>query len=648
MAKDFAKTAQGIWEGIGGKANIKSLVHCATRLRFTLGDNKAANDEAVKNTSGVVSVVKAGGLYQVVIGNDVHEVFVELEKLGAPTSGGAAESDSAGGSKNIGNMLIGTISGVFAPILPALMGIGMIKGLLAMLQFAFPAWAAQGDTSFIIMNAAGDSLMYFLPVLIAYTAAQKFGLDPIIGIVIGGALVYPAITELYPFGPWGVHKFLGLNILVMMRYSGTVLPSIIAVYAASKMYKSFRKSLPSAVKNFLSPFFTLIITVPLMFLVIGPIFGAVGLGLLNGAQALIKMQLIGPVILGVLVGGFWQVLVIFGLHWAFIPIFIMQASTANPLWGDNGVTEISSYVQFAVIAQLGAVLAMAVKMKNAERRSAAIAAGIGGIFGITEPIIYGCTLPKRKPFFIACICGAVTAGAAAAIGSLLMNGYGIAQLQGALGIFTYPSYLLPNFEHSTTNFLIAIIGTLVSMSAAFLIVRATYQPDAAEMREAGEVKIDTSNVNKNTAFKIFSPCKGRIMPITQSADEAHQQEAVGKGVCFMPLGGKIYAPFDGEVEMVFDTMHAINIKSKDGVELLMHCGIDTVKLNGKGFKACVKEGDSVKAGDLILEYDKDIIARAGYSLETQVVITNTEDYKTITQAKSGDCAPGDLILYVEK
>jgi PTS system beta-glucosides-specific IIC component len=402
------------------------------------------------------------------------------------------------------------------------------------------------------------------------------------------------------------------------------------------------------VKNFLAPFITLILTIPLMFLIIGPIFGAVGVGIQKGILGIVELKFIGPILLGLIVGGFWQVLVIFGLHWAFIPIFIQEASQPNPLWGNNGITVISSYVQFAVIAQLGAVIAMAVKMKNEERRSAAIAAGIGGVFGITEPIIYGFTLPKRKPFFTACICGALTAALAALLGNILVSdGRGIAQQMGALGIFTYPSYLLPNFPGSTMNFLIGFLGSLLSMLLTFLVVKSTYQPDAAEMRAVEATVIDTSKVNTATAKKIFAPVRGRVMPITQSADPAHQEEAVGKGVCFMPLGGKIFAPCDGVIEMVFDTKHAINIKSKDGVEVLIHCGIDTVKLGGEGFTVHVKDDDPVKSGQLLLEYNKDIIARAGYSLETQVVITNTGDYKAITQAKAGDCAVGDLILYVE-
>ncbi|GMO21994.1 MAG: glucose PTS transporter subunit IIA [Spirochaetaceae bacterium] len=646
MQKNFAKTAEGILAGIGGKENISNVVHCATRLRFNLRDNKKANDDAVKGTEGVVSVVKAGGLYQVVIGNDVHEVYVELEKLGASTGGGGAEAGAE--KQSIGNALISVISGVFTPILPALMGIGIIKGLIATLQICIPGWASSGDASFTVLNAAGDALMYFLPILVAYTSAQKFKLDPIIGMVIGSALVYPSIVEMYPFGPWGVHKFLGADILVMMRYSGTVLPSIFAVYGAAKFYQYLRKTLPSAIKNFLAPFFTLIIMIPLTFLIIGPIFGVIGLGIQDGIKAIVEIRYIGPILLGLIIGGFWQVLVIFGLHWAIVPIFIQEAAVKNPIWGDNGITIISAYVQIAVIAQLGAVFAMATKMKNAERRSAAIAAGIGGIFGITEPIIYGFTLPKKKPFFTACFCGAACGALAALAGNIFVSdGRGIAQQMGAMGIFCYPSYLLPNFSGSTMNFIIAIFASLLSMGASFLIVRARYQPDAAELRTVAAAVIDTSKVNTAAAKKVFAPVKGRIMPITQSADPAHQEEALGKGVCFMPLGGKIFAPFDGTVEMVFDTKHALSIKSKEGVEVLIHCGIDTVKLGGQGFKSHVEEGAEVKTGDLILEYDKDIIARAGYSLETQVVVTNTGDYREIVQAKSGECAVGDIVLYVE-
>jgi PTS system beta-glucosides-specific IIC component len=646
MVKDFVKTAQGVFDGVGGRENIKSVVHCATRLRFTLVDQARVNDEAVKKVSGVVSVVKAGGLYQVVIGNDVHEVFVELEKLGAPT-GAVSSGVEGGGRQSLGDRLIGTISGVFTPILAALMGIGIIKGVLAILTVALPDWAKSGDMSYTVLHAAGDALMYFLPILIAYTASQRFGLDPIIGMVIGGALVYPSVVAQYPFGPWGVHKFLGLDILVMMRYSSTVLPSIFAVYGASFLYKYLRKTLPSSIKNFIAPFLTLVITIPLMFLIIGPVFGVVGLGLQSGIKNMVAIRFAGPVILGLIMGAFWQVLVIFGLHWAIVPIGIQEASVPNPLFANNHVRYIMAYVQIAVIAQVGAAFAMALKIKNSERRSAAIAAGLGGVFGITEPIIYGFTLPKKKPFMLACISGAVSGALAGLFGSINSGGYGIAQQIGAMGIFTYPSYLLPGYAGSTMNFMIALLASVLSLVGAFILVYITYKPDEAELKTVETVVIDTSKVDMATAKKVYAPVRGRVLPITQSADPAHQQEAVGKGVCFMPLGGKIFAPCDGVVEMVFDTNHAINIKSVDGVEVLIHCGIDTVKLGGKGFTPHVKEDEEVKAGQLILEYDKDVIARAGYSLETQVVVTNTVDYKAITQTKGGDCNVGDLILYVE-
>jgi PTS system beta-glucosides-specific IIC component len=544
-------------------------------------------------------------------------------------------------------MLVFTISGVFAPILPGLMAIGIIKGLIAILSVCFPGWSSSEDSSYKIILAAGDTLMYFLPILVAYTAAQKFGLDPILGMVIGGALVYPDIVALYPFGPWEVYPFLGLKILVMMRYSGTVLPSIITVYAASKMYKSLRQSLPSAVKNFLAPFFTLIVMIPLMFLIIGPIFGAVGLGIQNGIKAIIAVKNIGPIILGAITGGFWQVLVIFGLHWAVVPIGIMEASTPNPIWANNGVTVALAYIQIAVLAQVAAVFAMSSKMKNAERKSGAMSTVIGGIFGITEPVIYGFTLPKKKPFFIACINGAIFGAIAGVAGNFISDGHGVAVQMGAMGVFSYPSALLPGFAGSTANFLIVLLASIGAGIGTFIVVRATYQPDAIELKAVEETVIDTSKVNTAAAKKILAPVKGRVMPINQSADAAHQEEALGKGVCIMPLGGKIFAPFDGVVDMIFDTKHAINLTSKDGIQLLIHCGIDTVKLGGEGFTVHVKEDQQVKAGDLLYEYNKDIIAKAGYSLETQVVVTNTDEYKAVTLAKSGDCNVGDLILYIE-
>jgi PTS system beta-glucosides-specific IIC component len=647
MAKDFGKTAQGVLEGVGGRDNIRSVVHCATRLRFNLVDNAKASDDAVKGVTGVVSVVKAGGLYQVVIGNDVHEVFVELEKRGASTGSVSNSGGGTGEKQSLGNMLIGTISGVFTPILAALMGIGIIKGVLAILTVSFPDWASSGDMSYTVLNAAGDALMYFLPILVAYTASLRFGLDPIVGMVIGAALVYPDIVAQYPFGPWGVHTFLGMDILVMMRYSGTVLPSIIAVYGASKLYKYLRKTLPSAIKNFIAPFTTIFITVPLMFLIVGPIFGIVGVGIQVGIQSIIGVKFAGPIIVGLIVGAFWQVLVIFGLHWAVIPVAIQEATAPSPFFGGNGVTMLLAYTQIAVIAQVGAVFAMALRIKNSERRSAAVAAGIGGIFGITEPIIYGFTLPKKNPFMLACVSGAIFGMLAGLFGSFNSDGYGIATQMGAMGVFSYPSFLLPGFEGSTMNLVIVLAMSALSILGAFLLVYTTYKPDAAELKVEEATVIDTSQVNMAKAKKIYAPVKGRVMGITLSADPAHQQEALGKGVCFMPLGGKIFAPFDGVVEMVFDTKHAVNLLSKDGIELLIHCGIDTVNLGGKGFTMHIKEGDTITAGQLLFEYDKDIIARAGYSLETQMVITNTENYQRITQAKAGDAVVGEVVLYVE-
>jgi PTS system beta-glucosides-specific IIC component len=544
-------------------------------------------------------------------------------------------------------MLVGTISGVFGPILAALMGIGMIKGLIAVLTQIFPGWAASGDMSYTVLYAAGDALLYFLPILVAYTAAQKFKLDPLLGMVIGAALIYPDIVSKYPFGPWGLHKFLGLDILVMIRYSGTVLPSIIAVYCASKVYKYFRKSLPSSIKNFVAPFFTLLIMIPATFLVVGPVFGLAGLGIQMGLMSISNIQWVGPIVLGVVLGFFWQVLVIFGLHWAVVPIALAEYATMNPVWGAP-VSVLFGAVGPAPFAMTGAVFGIALKVKNTERKSAAIAAGISGIFGITEPIIYGFTLPKKVPFFQACVVASIFSGLAEFAANFISNGHGFAALPGAMGVFAFPSMFIPGFAGSTANFLIGVISIVAATLATMFLVAATYKPDEAEMKTVDAVVINTSKVNKATAKKLYAPVKGRVLPITQSADEAHQQEAVGKGVCFMPLGGKIFAPCDGKVDMVFDTKHAISITSKDGVEVLIHCGIDTVKLGGKGFKPHVKDDEEVKAGQLILEYDKDIIARSGFNLETQVVVTNTGDYKAITQAKTGDCLVGDLILYVEQ
>ncbi|MDR2446797.1 MAG: glucose PTS transporter subunit IIA [Treponema sp.] len=641
MAKDFAKMAEGILAAVGGKENVKNLVHCITRLRFTLCDQAKASDNAMKAISGVLSVVKAGGLYQVVIGNDVIDVYAELEKLGVATSGGVATDDS-GPKKTpavLFDMLINTISGVFGPLIPGLMGIGLIKGAVSILSLAFPAWPGSGDMSYVILDAAGDTLLYFFPIFTAMSASNRFGFNPVIGMIIGGALVYPTIVEHYPFGPWGVEKIFGLDILVMMRYSGTILPSIIAVYGAGKLYRKVRAALPPAVKNFLAPFITLMVMIPLTFFVVGPLFGAAGLGIQMGITKLLSIQYVGAILLGLILGGFMQVIVIFGLQWAIVALAFIEMAQVNPIWQAHVIT-IYPYTQIAALTQVGAIFAMVIKTKNRERRAAGIAAGISGIVGITEPIIYGFTLPKKTPFVMACISGAVCCALAAFAGNFISDGHGIAGYLTGPGVFALAGYFIPGFAGSTMNFLIGAAASVLGIIGAFVLVFITYKPDAATV-------IDTSKVNVAAAKKVYAPVHGRVMPIAQSADPAHQEEALGKGVCFAPLGGKIYAPFDGTVEMVFDTKHAINIVSNDGMEALIHCGIDTVKLGGKGFTIHAAEGAKVKTGDLLFEYDKDVIARAGLNHETQLVITNSGDYKAITQAKGGDCNVGDIVLYVE-
>jgi PTS system beta-glucosides-specific IIC component len=643
MVKDFAKTAESILEAVGGKENVKNVIHCITRLRFTLYNQAKASDDAVKSTPGVVNVVKAGGLYQVVIGNDVFEVYAELEKLDVPTKDSIVADNN--GTKTSAS-LINTISGVFGPVTAGLLGIGIIKALLSILVTIFPAWVSSGDMSYVILNAAGDTMIYFFPIIIAMSASNKFGLDPIIGMIIGGVLVYPSIVELYPSGLWGIQKFFGLNILVTMRYSSMFLPSIVAVYGASKLYLKLREVLPSTIKNFFAPFGTLLVIIPFTFLVVGPIFGGIGMVIQMGITKFLGIPYIGSIIVGFIIGGFFQVLVIFGLHNVLGLIFYMELSQVNPVW-QSSVTAIWPYANIAILTQAGAAFAMMAKIKNKERRSAAFAAGLSGILGTTEPIIYGFTLPKRKPFIMACISGALCGALAAFAGNFISDGHGIALQFPTLGIFALPNFLIPGFADSIMNFLIGSGASIFGIIGAFLLVFITYKPDTAELRTGIEPFIDTSKIDLIKAKKIYSPVKGRVFPLTQSVDPVHQEESVGKGVCFMPLGGKIYAPFDGKIDLVFDTKHAINIKSEDGIELLLHCGIDTVKLGGKGFVVHVREDETVSRGQLLLEYDNNVIARAGFNLETQLIVVNSGDYKAVVQAKSGDCTVGDIVLYVE-
>ncbi|WP_019911908.1 beta-glucoside-specific PTS transporter subunit IIABC [Paenibacillus sp. HW567] len=614
----YEKLAQDIISNVGGKENVNSLTHCITRLRFKLNDESKANTEILKNMDGVVTVVQSGGQYQVVIGNHVPEVYAEVAAVGGFQTASAEPSDEKVG---LFNRFIDIISGVFTPTLGVLSATGMIKGFTALLISLGVLTNTSG--TYQILNAIGDCLFYFFPIFLGYTSAKKFNANIFIGMAIGATLVYPTFSGLTAAGKPLYTLFSGTVIespvyltflgipVILMTYSSSVIPIILSTYVGSKIEGFFKKIIPSVVRTFLVPFCTLLVIVPLALIFIGPV--ATWAGQLLGAGTL-SIYNLSPVIAGVLLGAFWQVFVIFGLHWGFVPIAINNLTVLK-------FDPILAGVFGASFAQTGVVLAIMLRTKNIKLKSLSIPAVISGIFGVTEPAIYGITLPRKKPFILSCIAAAVGGGI---IGIMGTKGY----ILGGLGIFGIPSYISP--EGIDRGFYGAIIGITVSFVLGFLLMFfGGFKDDEVKADNTkGQGHSGEPMVKQET---VSSPLKGEVIALSDVKDEAFSTGALGKGIAIEPAEGKVFAPVDGVLTSLFSSGHAIGITSDHGVDILIHVGKDTVKLKGKYFTPKVKQGDAVKKGDLLMEFDMEAIKAAGYILTTPVIVSNSNNYLDVIE-----------------
>jgi beta-glucoside PTS system EIICBA component len=611
--------ARKILDLVGGNENVNSVFHCITRLRFKLKDESKAKTDELKNLDGVVTVMKSGGQYQVVIGNHVPEVYKEVAAIGGfaakPAQAEAGEIEDKG---NLLSRFIDLISGIFTPILGVLVAAGMIKGFTAL--FVALGWLTNTGGTYQILNATGDALFYFLPVILGYTAMKKFGGTPFLGIVIGAALVYPALTTvtagepLYTLFAGTIFEspifieFLGIPV-ILMNYSSSVVPIILASFFAAKVERGFAKVVPSVVKTFMVPTLSLLFVVPVTFIVIGPI--ATWASNMVGAGTVWVYDL-SPIIAGLLLGAFWQVFVIFGLHWGLIPVAInnMMSLGADP---------ILAAVFAASFAQTGAVLGVWLKTRDQKLKTLSAPAFISGIFGVTEPAIYGITLPKKKPFIMSCI--------AAGIGGGIIGFFGTkTYIMGGLGIFGFPSYIHPE-EGMNAGFWGIVGAVILSAILGFVL---TYFFGGVNKDEA---TLDKTKGTSNKNITIESPLKGQIVPLSEVSDKVFASEAMGKGIAILPAVGRVAAPVNGTVTTLFKTKHAIGLTSDDGVDILIHVGIDTVQLDGKHFTAHIKQGDRVDAGQLLVEFDIEKIKEAGYELVTPVIITNHSEFESLKATK---------------
>lgn len=665
MAIDYKHTAKEIVRLVGGKENIANVTHCATRLRFILNDTAKADKEKVSKVPGVITVVEASGQFQVVIGNHVKDAYrfvAELTDLENKSSAQKTKAPKVGFFSRI----IDVISSIFAPFLYALAACGILQGILSVLTAV--GWLSTASGVYRILNFVSWTGFTFLPVLIAITAAKKFEVNPFIAVIAACALVHPdynnmitasnllhlnsadpAVQDLMRMAVENpnvaelVSSVLNIPItsppldifgipVQMLSYTSSVIPIILSIWVLSYIQRFFEKILPSVIRNILTPLFCIAIIVPLTLLVFGPVGSAIG-GAIGGAYN--YLYNLGPIIAGIFVGGLWEILVIFGVHWGITPVTVGN-------YASHGYDTFTALQAAAVFSQAGAALGVFLRTRDKEMKGVALPSAITAIFGITEPAIYGVNLRLKKPMICGCIAGAAGGAIAGAFRSVSWS-------YNMPGIATLPAFFKAGY---TTQF----IGLIISILTAFILgavltylvgvdSKKSLEPKGnavgAENREDSGEK-HTSSVRA----AIPSPVSGMAVDIRKVNDEVFSKEVLGKGVGIRPSDNILYAPFDGTVDNVFDTGHAIALRSDEGVELLIHIGVNTVQLNGEGFHAEVRSGEHVTAGQPLISFDKERISERGYDTTTMVVVANTNDYGEI-ESEEKEVEAGEPIIHVK-
>lgn len=590
--------AKQIVAGVGGKDNILSLVHCATRLRFKLRDSGRAQAETLNRLPDILMVLESGGQFQVVIGNQVAEVFAKIQPLiGLKEETGTEENEG------LFNRFISLVSAIFMPVLGILTASGVLKGLLAL--FVACGWLNKSSGTYLLLFTASDALFYFFPMALGYTAGKKFGGNPLFTMAIGGALVHPQALRAFEAAkdPAAVGlDFLGLPI-TLMNYSASVMPILFAAWVSCQVERRLRPRLHDSVRNILTPLACLLLVVPLTFILIGPLATWASLTLAGGIQLLYGLM---PMLAGAVLGAGWQVLVIFGLHWGFIPLFYNNLSAL-------GYDTLTPMLIPAVLGQAGAALGVMLRSHDAKQRALAGSAVTSGLFGITEPAIYAVNLPAKRPFIFGCVGGAL---GGLVIGYVQAKKYSM----GLASIFSF-AQLIPDSGIDYTVWG-AIAGSLLATSVAALLTFFFGQPKPKPAAAATAAMEAPALVLATSSYQVLSPLHGQVQPLSTVSDPAFASGILGQGVAILPHSGRVVAPFGGQVKSLFHACHALALVADDGTEVLIHVGINTVKLDGRHFHAHVRTGDSIAAGDLLLEFDRAAITEAGFDMTSVVLICN--------------------------
>lgn len=623
----YQELAENIVGNIGGLDNIESVTNCMTRLRFVLKDNKKVQEDHLKATPGVQGTAFKGGQYQVIIGTDVAHVTDEINKMGKFTPSDQPSADLK--EEKIINRVLGAITSIFQPIIPAICGAGMLKAVLALLVF-LNVLNVETQT-YQLLALLADSAFYFLPVMLAVTSAQYFKANPFYAAVLGAMLIHPTFAAMVASGE--PISFAGISVRAV-SYGSAVVPPILIVWAMAHIERLAKKISPDPVKIFLVPLLVFLVTAPLAWIIIGP------LGALVGDVLLVVFEFFNNQarwVLPVLMGAFTPFFVMTGMHYSFMPVQLAQYATLG--YG----TLLGPGMLASNIAQSGASLAVALKTKDKTMKQTAFSASTTALFGITEPALYGVTMKLRTPLWVV-----VASGGVAGLWAGLTNMRTYAS--ATAGILALPVYLTDDIS----NIINAVICIVIAFVMSFVLTMFFVNAEGKEKKitvEANEPTIpfsDTQAVQPlRTPLEVISPLAGQRVAVSDIPDSVFANEIMGRTIAINPNAGQVIAPFDGEVVTIFPTSHAIGIKNAQGVELLIHIGIDTVELEGKGYTAFVQAGDAFKQGDVLVQFDQIFIQDKGYSTITPIVVTNTADFTdVIVHEENNDIQQGDLLLSI--
>lgn len=588
--KKYQQLAEEIVQKVGGKENIISLVHCVTRLRFVLNDEARVNERDLESISGVIGVVKSSDQYQVVIGNHVPEVYKAVCEIVEITANEKKNNEKKMGLQS---RIFDLLSGILMPAFALMCASGILKGINTILMIT--GLYEFGSSYYVLVDAIGDAMFYFFPVVLGLNTAKKIGMNEYLGMMIGAALCYPTIN--------GVDlTFFGFNINA--TYTATFLPVICIVLLAKPLETLLNKVVPDVVKTFVTPMLVMLIAVPIGFTLIGPVTNYLGVGL---STLLNDMIAYSPTIAGLILGGFYQFIMLLGIHLAiFIPSITSLAA---------GVPDFPlALVAPVSFSQTAVVFAIWLKTKDISLKNASLPAWISGLFGVTEPAIYGVTLSRMKFFIISCFGAALSSGIMGLFDTKIMT-------MAGMGLFALPGFIDPK-TGSLSGMMIFLLAIGVGMCFSFIATYVLFQDE-----EVLDVIEEKKEVSKET---LASPVNGQLIPLSKVLDEAFAKETMGRVIALEPFKGELFSPVNGTIKMIYPSKHAIGILSENGAELLIHVGVDTVNLNGKFFEVHTKLGQKVKKGELLLTFEIDNLKDQGYSAQTLLIVTNQDDYSMIS------------------